>query len=261
MVELAEGAARVGEHVRHVVVHGLHVREQLAVVEVARRSRRPRDVTVERGRLEPDATSVAGARRARDRARHEPARPSGPRAARMAPAAAPSRSRTGSQPARLSHRQVAMAGAASIAIIPPRHQPTTWTCSPPQSSETPLWPLGSLVHPVLEAQVAVVERDRAVIHQVGRIAAGDQCSASEQPLRRSKQLAGAASGGRAARAHGGRSRTVWARGSRHRALRALVDDRRRVRSGPRRPLRPSGPRRSRRSPAGCRPRAACHRKG
>ncbi len=37
VVELAERAAGVGEHVRHVVVDGLHLRDRLAVVEVARR--------------------------------------------------------------------------------------------------------------------------------------------------------------------------------------------------------------------------------
>ena len=54
VVELTERASRVGEHVRHVVVDRLHVREELAVVEVAGDPDRLRDVAVERGGAEPE---------------------------------------------------------------------------------------------------------------------------------------------------------------------------------------------------------------
>jgi hypothetical protein len=54
VVQLREGSAGVGEHVGHVVVDRLDVREQVAVAEVAQERQRLRDPLVERGQLEAE---------------------------------------------------------------------------------------------------------------------------------------------------------------------------------------------------------------
>ncbi len=51
VVELPEGAPRVGEHVSHVVVHGLRVGDRLAVVQVLSEKERLGEQTVEGGEL------------------------------------------------------------------------------------------------------------------------------------------------------------------------------------------------------------------
>jgi len=61
VVELAEGAPRVGEHVSHVVVNGLGVGDRLAVMQMLSEKKRLGEQTVEGGELE--ATAHEGRRR------------------------------------------------------------------------------------------------------------------------------------------------------------------------------------------------------
>ena len=81
--------------------------------------------------------------------------------------------------------------------MPPRHQPTSCTGRPPASSDDGAHGLRDhVLDPVLEPERAVAEADPAVVDEVGLVArAASRCSASEQPRRRSKHSAGAASGG------------------------------------------------------------------
>ena len=60
-------------------------------------------------------------------------------------------------------------------MIPPRHQPTSWTGRPPASSLTRADRAGQdVADPVLEPEVLVGERDVAVLDEVGRVADRDE---------------------------------------------------------------------------------------
>ena len=88
------------------------------------------------------------------------------------------------------------AASASSDMIPPRHQPTSCTGRPPASSLTRRIAVGhDVVDPVLEPEVAVGERDGAVLDEVGRVPEAQQVLGQRAAAAQVEADAGAASGG------------------------------------------------------------------
>src|SRR3954462_181420 len=88
------------------------------------------------------------------------------------------------------------AAAASSAMMPPRHQPTTWTGAPPLSSETRRIAVGSTSS--IQCSSPSSRSENPISPYSTRYVgwpSWSMCSASEQPRRRSKHSVGAASGG------------------------------------------------------------------
>ena len=184
VVELAEGAARVGEHVRHVVVDGLGVGERLAVVQVLGQEQRLGEVAVDRRELEAAARRAAPARRPGACRARRPARPpvsfdSRRIGANIRTCAKSNGLATIATDATGSLRSPA---TASRVMIPPRHQPTGWTGAPPASSDTASTAVGITSSTQCSRPSArSLKEIGAVVDQVGGVAErgevlGQRCS-------------------------------------------------------------------------------------